>query len=327
MREVRGRAVYPWLSESRPPWTVKSDLPPLARFLAGEPLPDWVHGVHQSRAGTTPVAPSFAASIDRAVRSDLAAHAGGLEPLRWKMRQRVRTTEWLNRHGYLTAEVMHSGFPLEELPDRLQGLERFVIKPTDAHSSLGVMALLREGRGFSFLSVETGRRYDLTDLMDALAQPMEAFEFPDCWHIEELLLPVGGTPGVLTDFKFYAFQGQLPLVLLARGRGEKRRYAWFDQEWSPVRTGKYENSLDVDLAPVGDPAALMDVARRLSLEMPVAFCRIDLYETSKGVVVGELTPEPGEYHRFEPRVDLYLGSCFELACVGSICAERTGVRL
>lgn len=289
------------------------DLPPLARFLTGESLPDWVSGTHQSRARTTPVPPSFAASLDRAIRSDLAMEAQGMEPLRWGLRQRARTARWLGRHGYRTAEIMHSGFPLEELPDRLQGVGRFVIKPTDAHSSLGVMALLREGDSHSFFSVETGKKYDLADLMDALAQPMKAFNFKDSWHIEELLLPITGAPGALMDFKFYAFQGHSPLILIAKGRGERRRYAWFDHDWTPILTGKYENSLDFDMAPIGSPDALMGVANRLSLDLPVPFCRIDLYETSEGVAVGEITPEPGEYHRFDNKVDLYLGAWYEWA--------------
>lgn len=289
------------------------DLPPLARFLEGEPLPEWTGGSHQSRAGTPPVAPSFAASLDRAVRADLYEHASGREPLRWKLRDRVRLAGWLERNGYRSAKIMASGFPLEELPDRVQGLDRFVIKPTDAHSSLGVMPLVREAGKFSYACVETGARHDIADLIDLLAQPMEAFEFPDRWQLEELLLPPGGAPGVLRDFKFYAFHGHVPLVLQATGRGENRRYRWFDQEWNPVRTGKYEDDLDEGLPSPADPQALMAVAQRLSAALPVAFCRVDLYETSSGVAVGELTPEPGEYHRFSAKVDLYLGVCIERA--------------
>ena len=302
---------------------MKPDLPPLARFLAGEPLPDWVHGAHQSRAGTTPVAPSFAASLDRAVRSDLAAYSRGLDPLRWRLRQRVRVGQWLESKGYRNAAIMRSGFPLEELPDVLQVYERFVIKPTDAHSSLGVMALLRDGNGYSYLSVETGQRYDLADLLDVLTQPMEAFGFPDSWQIEELLLPPDGTPGVLMDIKFYAFQGHVPLVLQAIGRGEQRRYFWFDQDWSPVHTGKYEEALETGLPRPVAPEKLMDAAKRLSAELPLPFCRVDLYETSDGVAVGEFTPEPGEYHRFDPEVDLYLGVCFEQAELGLLSPVQT----
>ena len=318
------------LSRNRKPviqWNMTPDLPPLARFLAGDPLPDWASGSHQSRADTPPVAPSFAACLDRAVRADLYAHASGREPLRWRLRDRVRLAGWLERNGYRTAEIMASGFPLEELPDRVQGLERFVVKPTDAHSSLGVMALVREGGDFSYVCVETGARHDIADLLDLLAQPMQAFSFPDRWQIEELLLPPGGAPGALGDFKFYAFHGQAPLVLQAAGRGEHRRYRWFDQDWTPVRTGKYEDSLDDGLALPGDPDALMEVASRLSAALPVPFCRVDLYETSSGVAVGELTPEPGEYHVFDAPIDLYLGACFEQVAARLSYPSRDGIRL
>jgi hypothetical protein len=69
----------------------------------------------------------------------------------------------------------------------------------------------------------------------------------------------------------------------------------------------------MDLPPPQDPQALMALAQAISADLPIAFCRIDLFETGRGPVVGELTPEPGGYQNFDAACDAYLGLWHDLA--------------
>jgi hypothetical protein len=67
------------------------------------------------------------------------------------------------------------------------------------------------------------------------------------------------------------------------------------------------------MPPPIDPAGLAEGVRRLSLALPLPFCRIDVIETDRGFHYGELTPEPGNYQAFSPDVDQLLGTAYEQA--------------
>ena len=50
---------------------------------------------------------------------------------------------------------------------------------------------------------------------------------------------------------------------------------------------------------------------RLSEAVPLPFVRVDLLETDRGPVVGELTPYPGWAHRIGTELDRELGERYE----------------
>lgn len=56
-----------------------------------------------------------------------------------------------------------------------------------------------------------------------------------------------------------------------------------------------------------------DHADKLMSKIPLSYCRIDLFNSKKGVVVGELTPIPGGGHRFYPEYDHMLGEYVQKA--------------
>src|SRR5690606_19877503 len=51
----------------------------------------------------------------------------------------------------------------------------------------------------------------------------------------------------------------------------------------------------------------------LSTVAPFPFLRVDLYDTPRGVVIGELTMAPGGPQRYSARHDRHLGDLFERA--------------
>lgn len=54
-------------------------------------------------------------------------------------------------------------------------------------------------------------------------------------------------------------------------------------------------------------------ANQLMSKIPLTYCRIDLYNTNKGIVAGELTPIPGGIYRFYPEIDSILGEHYSRA--------------
>ncbi len=51
---------------------------------------------------------------------------------------------------------------------------------------------------------------------------------------------------------------------------------------------------------------MLAIAERISAKLCYPFIRVDLYDTSRGPVVGELTPGPGRRYAFSPQWDARL---------------------
>ncbi|RFA28003.1 hypothetical protein CAI21_13895 [Alkalilimnicola ehrlichii] len=289
------------------------ELPPLSEFLASAQVPDYAVTRHMARKESQPTAPSFARKLDEAVRkAEYQERVLQRTPFARLARRRHWVRRFLAEQGWLTAQVYAEGFALPELRRAIGDLHRFVVKPIHATNAWGVMPLVRSGE-FSFRNLFDDREYRLVDLLAALDAPMQRYMFPNLWQLEELLLPPDGEPSPLPDYKVYAFQGEAPLILQVRREAGEPRYRWYDSTWQAVKTGKHEDRLDPETVPPVNAEAILESAREISRILPTAFCRIDLYDTQHGVVVGELTPEPGLYHKFDPLVDLYLGVLYEQA--------------
>lgn len=276
-------------------------------------LQNYVQIQHMARKRSQPISPSFARSIDAKVRQqEYASRILGVETFSHFARRRGVAAEFVRSLGYQTPTVVADGFQLRYFPRLVGELDQFVIKPVHATNSWGVATLVRVDERH-WTEVSSGNILDFGQLLESLNAPMHKYGFPDKWQLEELLLPVGGTLAPLADYKFYAFQGEIGLILQTLGRGEQRRYKWYDAQWEAIATGKYEDRIDETLAGPDDATSLLNAAREISASIPVPFCRIDLYETSGGVYVGELTPEPGGYHEFHPDIDEMLGAMYEQA--------------
>lgn len=298
-------------------------LPPLGRWLAeGAQLPDWLTRPHMARRASVPVPPSFAAQMDSAVRQALLSERIlRRDPFTRLARRRSWSGAWLAEHGHPVPAHLAGPFPLQDLPRHLEGLEAGVIKPVHATNAWGVFPFRRSGP-FALASLFDRRDYSYTALLETLHAPMQRYMFPNRWQIEELLLPPDDASRVPDDFKAYAFAGAVPLILQVRRGPKGNRYRFHDSDWQPVDTGKYPDATDPSLPPPRDPDALTALAQAISRDLPAPFCRIDLFETTRGPVVGELTPEPGGYQNFNAATDAYLGVFHELALTGLL-ADRS----
>jgi len=283
-------------------------LPPLAQWKAeGAMLPDLALTPHMARRDTVPCLPSFAAAMDAAVRqARIASEVLGHDPASRLLRRRAWVGEWLETRSHPVPRVLAGPFPLQDIARHLEGIERGVIKPVQATNAWGVMPFHRIGP-FEIRSLFDGQSYRMGALLEVLHAPMQRFMFPNRWQVEELLTPPGHDDRVPDDFKAYSFGGAVPLILQVRRTGAGNRYKFYDADWQPVETGKYPEATDMDLPPPQDPQALMALAQAISADLPIPFCRIDLFETDRGPVVGELTPEPGGYQNFDSACDAYLG--------------------
>ncbi len=284
-------------------------LPPLAAWLNDPKLPDWLTSPHMARRDSTPVAPSFAAAMDAHVRRNrLEEKLLKRDSLGRLVRRRAWASDWMARHGFDSPATLAGPFPIQEVSVHLQGLDTGVIKPVHATNAWGVFPFERTG-DFSFRNLFDGTELRMGALLEELHAPMQRYMFPNKWQIEELVTaPKGGVPD---DFKAYSFAGHVALILQVRRTSGGNRFKFYDADWTPVMTGKYAETTDMDLPPPQDRAAMMNCARQVSAALPLPFVRVDLFETTRGPVVGEMTPEPGGYHLFNANVDRYLGVFYE----------------
>lgn len=290
-----------------------ADLPPLGNYLQNPVMPSYATTKHMARKNTLPTPPSFRQKLDEAVRKNkYLEEVLGITPFHKLVRRRNWLNSYLQEQGFQTPSIYHYDFPLQALAENVHNHQDFVIKPCHATNAWGVMLLERRGerRFFNFLD---SKEYSLHELLVTLNEPMQHYMFPNSWMVEELLYPVDGSSLPLDDYKCYAFKGQIPLILQVNRKNNRREYKWYDSEWTEIRTGKYDDAINSNLQPPSHPVTLLETAMTVSRKLPIPFCRIDLYDTEKGTVVGELTPEPGMYQSFSSIIDQYLGVYFEIA--------------
>ena len=122
--------------------------------------------------------------------------------------------------------------------------------------------------------------------------------------VEELLSDRRGvTPPA--DVRCYMFQGECGFILVEDHIAGPAAASYFNGDFSPmtdvhdrfgVHPGVTHLEAIVDEAePPEGAEALLAVARRVSTAVPSAFCRVDLYDTPAGPVLGEITFYPGTF--------------------------------
>jgi len=114
---------------------------------------------------------------------------------------------------------------------------------------------------------------------------------PPAIVVEETLVSADG--GELKDYRLYTFDGAVKAINVGspgyRRRGEN---IFLDAEWREIPLTRYQERLPDPRPP--RPAALprmVEAAGRLG--RGIDFVRVDLYDTTRGVVLGEMTVLPG----------------------------------
>lgn len=207
--------------------------------------------------------------------------------------------------GVKTPAVYFRG-PLASLPWGNLPSE-FVLKPAFASTSIGVMLLRKVEEGKyedlmekSFLTLEIVLQ-KCQEVSTKYYNDAERGEF----IAEELLRDESGeTPP--QDIRFYAFQGEIGMILKEDHMSSGAVKAmYFDGDFLPFSdvTARYSVAPAmthaeeiVDAKTPENWFELLTVAKRISVAVPSAFCRIDLYDTPGGVYLGEITFYPGTFY-------------------------------
>lgn len=201
------------------------------------------------------------------------------------------------RLGLSVAEEYLSHVPLVEALAFIESthLEYFVLKPNSGKSAAGVFCLARERGGYR--DVRSGKRRTITQLKELADETYGKLGRADDWLVEELLLAPGGSTHTTGDFKFYCFGSRAEVILqkgyVGTGKSHKPAIRFYDRDGGPVDTGVRPDLISDLLELPATIDAMRTEAERVSGLITTPFMRVDLYDTHRGVVLGELTPGPG----------------------------------
>ncbi len=126
---------------------------------------------------------------------------------------------------------------------------------------------------------------------------------------------------VLNLYKFYCFYGEVGLILES-DRIPKLKRCWYDADLNMVNTGKYVST--ASRAGKDGLKELLELAKSISLEIPAPFVRIDFLKQGDDVYLGEFTPAPGGFHRFNHTWDTNLGEMYHKAMTRLSCDVSMG---
>ena len=119
----------------------------------------------------------------------------------------------------------------------------------------------------------------------------------------------------LTDYKIFCFNGKPTYIQVIQDRNTCETIDFFDTEWNHqdfVGLNPIAQNADTPIARPKDLKEMLWIAEELSKDIP--FVRIDLYQTDKGVLFGEITFFPASgIGRFRPAEwDIKLGDMLTL---------------
>lgn len=221
---------------------------------------------------------------------------------------------WLNRKttAYRFVDALGVRRPGAELsPSRFSKVNwqyPGVLKAVSGTGGRGVYLLFAEDE---VVHVLDGQKFSSQKEVDHharnLMSPDSRRPLRNRWIMEELILESQKLRTPARDLKFYCFYGEVLLVLEVIRQGDQSLYSFTLPDGSYVRPGEWDY-LYFDGA--GATAKSLELASRISREIPHPFMRIDLLSGEDELVFGEFTPRPGGFQDFDCEWDRRMGEAW-----------------
>lgn len=195
----------------------------------------------------------------------------------------------------------------DDLPDAM------ILKPQWGSFHRGVFALVKRSDG-RYDEILRDQVLSKDEILAELERERASGKISIQVMVEELVLRPGGRD-VAYDWKLYTFHDRVGLLMQRDLRRSADPEQWVLKCYSreledlgPVMVGRRH---DVSLPPPRDGAALIAAAERLSVDLESPFIRVDLFESDRGPLLGELSNLPGGNQVLTTEVDLELGKLWE----------------
>ena len=248
------------------------------------------------------------AGFNTKIQESIKRYQGKVHPID-KIGYKLRAYELADKVGVKHAKVYRQYCRIEyvkwdSLPDR------FVIKPKQGCSGSGVLPLIKEDKRYRnllkkcYMTREEVMLYFLNGTIGEKKHSM------DLW-IEELL-----SDPLPYDWKIHTFNGKIGIIEQFKRDEENKYHKYWTREWQPIKNmckKIFTYHINNSLPPPEHGKALLKAAEVLSKAIGHPFVRIDLYDTPRGVFIGEITPHPGRTCIYIEYWEKYLGEMWEKA--------------
>lgn len=237
----------------------------------------------------------------------------------WFLHDKIRCHDWSVAHGFETPAIYRRFSSPDSIVLEVDE-DAFVLKPTRFSSTIGVMALSREGdKYFDALSQKSYTAGEVVENQILLHEKNPLKE--NKWIIEEMVVDAAGHAAPL-DIKAYAFRGEIALLLVIDRNVRPTRVDWYDGDFRPLAPGritlnpKYVQPGSASLPP--NASAVKELAAEISRTVGTPFARIDLYSSTRGPVLGEVTLTPGglyygDHYSLSEEQDHLMGAMWQCA--------------
>ncbi len=236
-----------------------------------------------------------------------------VHPLR-QIQYKLRTYRFAASHGVAVPDILGSWMRLSDI--RLSELpEAFVLKSDGGAASEGVLPL-RRADPERYVTVDGTRELTETEVLRVFEEAASAGRSWGAYFAEEFLEQPGGGP-IPDDVKIYVAYGRVLQVLLRRvtehGREASVAYKYVTAAGEDLGRVTSTRNIDSSIPVPGALPEMVSIAKHLSRAVGVPFCRVDLYDTTHGIVLGEITRTPGGPQTYELDHDRAMGELFLLA--------------
>lgn len=206
------------------------------------------------------------------------------------------TADFLSSRGYKVPEIYEYGVDVQEVLK----YESCVIKPISGAGSKGVF--IKTAKGYLDL-----RDKELITDYERFREKYSSYSKFKVL-IEEL---VSNNNGRARDIKVFCFYGRSPLALEVIRSENRNYYCYYNQDMEIINSGQYSSSELFEGN--GFNKELFPIAQEVSSLIPLPFIRVDFLVLDDEYRLGELTPIPGLYSRFNDEYDIKLGKEYLLA--------------
>lgn len=259
--------------------------------------------------------PSFQTKVYETRRLAGLNHALGPVPMNISLQGKGPVLDLMASHGVPVPEMLGhwddaGNIVWADLPDR------FVVKGAHGAASRGVLPLERVGTdAWRVLTHE--EELTSTELLERMRSVEASGHDRPPYIAEGFLPPLNGRTEVPTDLKVYAFYGDVAMIALREvdlhGTSSAVRFRFVDTEGRDLLDVTTGYVLDRTIPLPVDMESVVAVASQVSRIARIPFVRVDLFESADGVVLGEITPTPGNKQWFGEDLDESLGRRWEEA--------------
>lgn len=225
--------------------------------------------------------------------------------------RKLRNYRLAASHGIAVPKVFGSWMSPQEID--LKGLpDRFVLKCEIGSSGRGVFPLMRLGDD-RFAVIGS----DEVHTQESLIERYLAYD--GIWgpyFAEEFLTQRVVDQEIPDDIKIYACYGEVVMVLLRQmprhADLRSARYRYVDAQGRDLGGDVAPDRAVTADIPLPEPFEdFVQTAEHLSRAVALPFIRVDVYDTERGPVLGELTRSPGGSQRYRSDLDLAMGRAWD----------------